>query len=257
MLAKRRHQKILGLLESLGEVKIQELADHFGVSSMTIRRDLNGLEVQGLLQRTHGGAVLVKENDVEPPLANKQAVHQLEKHYIAEMALKWISPGMNIILDAGSTTMALAQKLAEKAPLTVVTTDLEIGRYLSDVSDIAVFVTGGQVKGGVYRLEGEYTLHLLREVTADIAFLGCDGFTPQYVFSNTVAQAYLKQAILSASTKKILLADASKFERVAFSKVISTQDFDAVLVDYQLSESARTSLRQMGIALYVGEEALP
>lgn len=249
MLPKRRHRQILDLIQSAGEVKIQELAHQFGVSTMTIRRDLEGLADEGLLLRTHGGAVLLRDNDTELPLANKQAEHQREKREIASMALAWVAPGMNVILDAGSTTAALAQQLAKKAPLTVVTTDLEIARCLSDFDGIEVFVTGGQVKGGVYRLEGDYTLHLLREVTADIAFLGCDGFTGDYAFSNTMAQAALKQAIISAASRRILLADASKFGRVAFCKVAAIHDFHAVIVDSALPADDRARLLQQGVAL--------
>ncbi len=245
MLAKRRHQQILSLLESKGEVKIRELARDFGVSTMTIRRDLEGLEDEGLLLRTHGGAIVSPTGDgeAEVPLANKQATHQREKQQIAEMALEWVSPGMSLILDAGSTTAALAQQLQAKAPLTVVTTDLEIARYLSDCSDIEVFLTGGQVKGGVYRLEGDYTLHLLRAVAADVAFIGCDGFTNDCAYAHTIAQASLKQAIMSAATERILMADSSKYGRVAFSKVASLDDFTAIMTDDSVREGTTASPR--------------
>lgn len=253
MLAKRRHQHILHLLESAGEVKIQELATHFSVSTMTIRRDLEGLEGAGLLQRTHGGAVSINR-DSEPPLANKQAMQQQEKQEIASVALDQISPGMSVILDAGSTTCALAHRLIEKAPLTVVTTDLEIARILSDYADIETFLTGGQVKGGVYRLEGDYTLHLLREVSADVAFLGCDGFTQDHVFSNTMGQVALKQAIMTAASRKILLADSSKYGKAAFSKVASLLDFDLLITDSKLPPDAGPELYQK-TAVFSGAHA--
>ncbi len=256
MLPQRRHQQILSMLEAQGEVKIRELARQFGVSTMTIRRDLEGLEQEGLLLRTHGGAIIPAGGENELPLINKQASHQREKQEIAETALGWISPGMSLILDAGSTTAALAMRLSEKAPLTVVTTDLEIAKALSDVPDIDVFVTGGAVKGGVYRLEGEYTLHLLRAVAADIAFIGCDGFTEEFAYSNTMAQASLKQAMMSAAAQRVLLADASKFGHAAFSKVAPTLDFEAVISDADLDEMARTVLKQHGVALTPGNQTI-
>lgn len=249
MLAKRRHQKILDLLASSGEVQIQQLAHHFGVSTMTIRRDLEGLADEGLVERIHGGAILPRDGDVEPSLAKKQAAHQKEKQEIATAALKWVVPGMSVILDAGSTTAAMAERLVEKAPLTVVTTDVGIAQYLSDFPDIQVFLTGGQVKGGVYRLEGEYTLHLLREVAADLAFIGCDGFTETHVYSNTMAQASLKQTIMTAAKERILLADASKFGKVAFSKVAALGQFSALVVDAAFGADARASLRQRGVVV--------
>lgn len=251
MLAKRRQQKILTMLESLGEVKIQELATRFGVSAMTIRRDLEGLETQGMVQRTHGGALMPAGSWIETPLANKQEAHREEKNKIADAALEWVSPGMSIILDAGSTTSALVQRLAEKSPLRVVTTDMDIARELSDYEDIEVYITGGKIKLGVYSLQGEYALNTLAAIMTDVAFIGCDGFTADYALSHTVGKTAVKQAMMSAALHKVLLADSSKFNHVAFSKFSPLQQFDAVITDPGLPTTDQKSFLQQGIHLRI------
>ncbi len=251
MLPERRRIEILELIRSHGEVKIQALARHFAVSPMTVRRDLEALQAQGRLHRTYGGAVAAREP--EPSLHDKKVRHHAQKEQIAEKALAYVRPNMSVLVDAGSTTWALARRLAAKAPLTVITPDLTIARDLSDTPGLEVFVTGGQVKAGVYRLEGEYALQFFNQVAADVAFLGCDGFTEAYAFSHTVAQAALKRAMIAQAASSVLLADASKYRRPALHKVAALTDFDAVIVDHGLPSDAQHRLREAAILLDVAQ----
>lgn len=249
MLAKRRQQEILSLLSQHGEVKIQQLADRFSVSSMTIRRDLEHLETDGLLQRTYGGAVTFEGGWMEPSLASKKESHAGQKEEIAKTAAQLVEPGMSVILDAGSTALALAKELVERAPLRVVTTDLDVARELGGQEDIEVFVTGGQVRPEVYSLEGDMALRVLESVFVDIAFVGCDSFTEEFAMSRTVNKSALKQSMMKAASKKVLLADSSKFGHVVFSKVAPLSAYDAVVVDSGLAVGVRSALLNKGIRL--------
>jgi DeoR/GlpR family transcriptional regulator of sugar metabolism len=163
-------------LQNQGNIGVSELASRFGVSPMTIRRDLEYLEARQLASRTHGGALLAGDMASEWPHRFKTHAHSVEKQRLAVVATSVVRPGSTIILDAGSTTLEIGRRLKEIKPLTVVTNDIIIARELADEDGITVICTGGEVRRDVYSLDGPFTEWLLQQMHVDLAFIGCDGF---------------------------------------------------------------------------------
>jgi DeoR/GlpR family transcriptional regulator of sugar metabolism len=253
MLAERRRREILALVSKNGEVEIQELAAIYSVSLMTIRRDLEVLSSEGLLKRTHGGAV-PNNGFVELPIDAKRRSHPQEKEGISLLACQFIEPGMSLILDAGTTTLLLSRHLQDLAPLRVITTDLEIAKTLSDYPEIEVFVTGGLVKAGVYSVDGHFAIEILSTIHADLAFIGCDSFSADSAMSRSVNKVALKQAMMQSAQMNILLADASKCGHTSFLEIAPLDHFHAVITDSSLPVTEKASIRERGIHLSVAGE---
>lgn len=216
---------------------------------MTIRRDLEILASEGLLHRTHGGAVHPAGGIAELSIDVKRASHPLEKRQIAEIAVQFVEPGMSVLLDAGTTTLPLAERLVDRVPLRVLTTDLTIARLLSDTKEIEVYMIGGLVKPEIYSTDGELAIQMLSSLFVDIAFIGCDSFTSEVAMSRSVHKAALKRAMMKAAHRKILLADSSKFGQHSFQRIAELQEFDAVVTDAAFPEDAREVLADLGIDL--------
>ncbi len=154
MISNIRHQKIISLLEDKGEVTVAYLVDEFRVSEMTIRRDLDILDNQGLLRRVHGGAVSQRGRSYEPPILLRAAENLENKQRIGVMAASLVQNGDSLSLDVGTTTLEVAKNLHTKQDLTVITPSLQIANELTKHSGIRLIVTGGILRTGELSLVG-------------------------------------------------------------------------------------------------------
>ena len=233
MLAERRRRDICRLVEKSGYVESRHLAQSLGVNVSTVRRDLEALAEAGVIQRTHGGAMPVIDGvPVDVPYAVKKLQRVTEKRAIAEYAARLIQDGDSLVLDSGSTTYALAQVLGARSGLTVATNDLRIAHYLAETNGVRLLVTGGQLMGSVFTLVGPSVLASLAGLQVDWAFVGADAVDPQAGVSNVnTVEVPIKQAMLAAAARKVLLADSSKFGRRALATVVSIDAFEFVITD--------------------------
>lgn len=254
MLAAERRNQIIELIRSTGATKVSELARRFSVSPMTIRRDLECLEQEGLILRTHGGALAPTTLSQDLPLASKASSHLEEKASIAEWALRMIRDGEAIILDAGSTTLQLARRLRGFERLTVVTNDLKIAAELADTPGLRVICTGGYVQPQVYSLHGEPAENVLQSLHVDLAFLGADAVDPQYgVMTRNLDKVRIKQLIIRAAARSVLLADHSKFGRRVFVRICPLHQIHLIITDEGLDPKMAQAVREAGVELMVAK----
>ena len=199
-----------------GEGSIQHLADQFGVSSSTIRRDLAELAREGHVVRTYGGA-LGSAHSVERTLREKDASNAEEKDAVARAAAELVSDGDVVLLDAGTTTGRLARHLSDRSGLTVVTNGLTVMLALADTPEIELIVLGGRLRYPNEAILGPAVEQQLRHITPDRVFLGADGISAQRgVCAPTLEQAQLKHAMLHAGKQSYVLVDHSKLDHEPF-----------------------------------------
>lgn len=241
MLGERRRRDICQLIEQSGYVESRQLALNLGVNVSTVRRDLEALADAGLIQRTHGGAMpVIDGSPVDVPYEVKKRERLGPKRAIAEYAAGLVSDGDSLVLDSGSTTYALAQALRERSNLTIATNDLRIAHYIAESGRVRLLVTGGQLIDTVFTLVGPRALTNLADLQVDWAFLGADAVDPEAGVTNVnTVEVPIKQAMLAAAARKVLLADSSKFGRRALATVVPTSAFDNIVTDAGLSPELR------------------
>ena len=249
MLATERRMQILEYLKEKGSAEVSELSATFGVSEVTIRRDLDELARRNLIIRVHGGAVPYSwGTSFEPLYDSKKGLHVDEKSRIGAAAAQLVHDGETIILDSGTTTWQIANKLRSRYDLTVVTTDLNIAGVLSINPTIRVIIAGGLVRPGLFCCVGPYTEELLNRLNVDKTFLGADAISVEKGVTNaTVEEVPVKQAMIRAGHQVILVADHSKFQKVAFAKVADLSQIDCIITDNAVPDKVIQSLRDMKI----------
>lgn len=238
-LPEERRKKILEILNESGSVTIGELARRFGVSEMTIRRDLDRCRVSGRLERCRGGAVLRGDNVGEEDYSKKRSANLEVKRRIAACCAGLVTEGMQIFLDAGTTTFSIAQELLTVPGITFLTNDLKTALFLSRHRRDVIFV-GGHIQNSTGSAVGPLTLEMMQEFFVDIAFVGTACINENFdVLTPTIEKAFMKRAVLRSAKECFLAADSSKFHRSALVRINSLSDYTAVVTDYRLAEEEK------------------
>lgn len=216
------------------KIDIDEISKKLNVSPMTIRRDLKILEQEGKVIRTHGGAVSSRAFATELPYSSKEIHNIEEKKEIALKALSLVEENFIVILDSGTTTFELAKLLKDRNDLTIITNDIKIAVELIE-SDNKVIVTGGEMQKDVGALFGPTTQEMLKMIHADIFFMGAHAIDIESgVTAPTFEKSIIKQLMINAAKETWLLADHSKFNKLAFSKVCDLNELEGIIVDSNL-----------------------
>lgn len=230
----KRRDLILQQLNQDREVYINELSKELNVSPMTIRRDLDLLEEEGELIRIHGGAVLAKPLITETPFSTKEGIRIEHKRLIAKKALSFVKNGQTILLDSGTTTLEIAKLLKQFNQLTVITNDIKIAGELME-SDLKVLLTGGELQKDVGALFGPEALSLLEKINVDIFFLGAHAIDIDAgVTSPTFEKSIIKRYMINAAERTLLVADSSKLNHKAFSKVCDLSTLSGFVTDDEI-----------------------
>ncbi len=234
--AELRHRRMADLVESAGFTRVTDLAGHFGVSTVTVRSDLAALEALGQLRRVRGGAVPVSLGVAEKSLELSAAEQAREKVAIGTRAAALVSTGDVVVLDVGSTTTAIAEALMLRRDLrdvTIVTNALNVAMRLEAASDrISVIVSGGTVRPLQHSLVNPYATLLLEQLTAHLAFIGCNGVDATGGVTNrNVAEAEIKRAMVRASRRAVVVADGTKLGEVEVARVCALTDVDLLVTD--------------------------
>jgi DeoR family transcriptional regulator, aga operon transcriptional repressor len=248
LLNEERRRAILELINREGRVLVNELATTFNTSQVTIRKDLEILHADGLLHRTHGGALPSREGALaDPTLREKEKLHRKEKLRIAEAAASMVSEGQVVILDSGTTTTAIARALRSFHNLTVVTNAVNIVSELSG-TDVEVIVTGGALRKNSFSLVGPIAEETLRRLSADILFLGVDGFDVSYGLSTpNLLEAKVNRIMVEVSKTTVAVCDSSKFGRRSLALIAPPIGMQHVITDHGISKSDLKALRKAGI----------
>lgn len=239
-----RQRLILERLERAGRVQVAALSRELGISEVTTRKDLQELEEGSFLKRVYGGAVAAHRSKYNLSLGDKVGQRAANKLRVAEAALELIHDGDTIILDAGSTTLALARLLpGRKRQLTVITNALPILAELSAASGLELIALGGIVRRHSLALVGPQTVAALRALHADMAFLGATGATlAQGLSTPNLIEAETKVAMVAAAAECTALLDHSKFAQASLAPFVNWQDLDYLVSDAPLPAPFRTHL---------------
>jgi DeoR/GlpR family transcriptional regulator of sugar metabolism len=233
MTATERRDQIVELLKARGYVNAGELSELFSVDGSTIRRDLAFLEKTGRVMRTHGGLLPAQDaSEGDTPYNVRRNLNTQEKTAIAVAALSEIKDGQSMILDNGSTVFQLALALKARKNITVITNDLMTAMQLSQHPSITLHVAGGVMLHNVYTLVGPDTTKKFEHMHVDWAFLGAEGvhFESGITNINTV-EIPVKQAMIAAAERTVVLADSSKIGYRALSHVCLLDAIDHVISD--------------------------
>ncbi|SDN04251.1 transcriptional regulator, DeoR family [Psychrobacillus sp. OK028] len=229
-----RKKRILEELARKGKIEIIDLVNLLDVSAMTIRRDLDELENQKKLIRTHGGAAIPEAIIAEQSYLQKISEAHPQKVEIAEIAVKLVKDGMKVFLDSGTTNFEIAKRLKGKENLTIVTNDIKIAAELMD-SKVEVIMLGGKIQNGVGAVFGTYAENMLKEIHVDILFLGAHAVHSTLgITSATLEKASIKREMINSSEAVYLVVDALKFGKKAFAKIASIDSVTAIITDQTL-----------------------
>ncbi|WP_102026623.1 DeoR/GlpR family DNA-binding transcription regulator [Salirhabdus sp. Marseille-P4669] len=227
----KRRDWVLRVLQTDGKVEINSLSEELDVSPMTIRRDLDQLEEEGLVIRVHGGAILAKPLITETPFSAKEGRQTEQKRQIAKKTLSLIKDGQTILLDSGTTTLEIARLLKTRNNLTVITNDIKIAAELLE-SNLKVIVTGGELQKDVGALFGPQAHMFLKDINVDVFFLGAHAIDVQAgITSPTFEKSLMKQVMIESADSTWLVADSSKLNQKAFSKVCGFDRISGFITD--------------------------
>ncbi|BAL85947.1 putative DeoR-family transcriptional regulator [Actinoplanes missouriensis 431] len=247
MLAQQRQSAILDRVRATGGVRVSELATEYGVSDMTIRRDLEALADRGLLAKVHGGATTVSPGSAhEPGFAAKSVRQRGEKTAIAMRAAALVSPGDAIALSAGTTTAELAQRLVDVPSLTVVTNSIPVADvfYRAGRPDQTVVLTGG-TRTPSDALVGPVAVAAIASLHLDLLFLGVHGMSERAGYTTpNLMEADADRALVEASERLVVLADHTKWGTVGISSIVPLERADVLITDSGLDEDARALLSE-------------
>jgi DeoR/GlpR family transcriptional regulator of sugar metabolism len=250
MLAQERRQRIFKDIEASGIASVRDLALRFDVSSITIIRDLQELEQEGLIRRVHGGAISVRGASYEPPFSAREAQLSPEKQRIASKASELITDGDSIILDVGTTTLELARALKGKRNLTVLVTNLRAALELASQPAIQVIVIGGKLRASELSMVGHLAEQTLRTFQVDKAFIGVGGITLKHGLTEyNFDEAGTKRVMFERARQKIVLADHTKFGKVMLTQVAPLSAADLIITGSEIDESAQREMEEAGIQL--------
>jgi DeoR family transcriptional regulator of aga operon len=250
-----RREQILQTVQDQHRVRVSRLAQLFGVSTVTIRTDLRAMTAAGLLARQHGGARLATQALPEAPLAEKRIRHRERKLRIANRAAALVTPGDKLILDAGSTTLMLAQRLSACSPLTVFTNSLPIANEVGQVAGLRLIVSGGTLRQTSQSLQGPQAEASLQSFFFDKLFLGADGCDPAFGLStHDVEDARLNACMVEHARQVIVLADGSKFGQLCLHRICALDRVHTVVSDASMPQAIRAALAASGIEVIIAEE---
>lgn len=241
------------LLDGRESLTIGELTDELGVSEATVRRDLEMLQADGLVQRTHGGAVPVSHQVRERPYPERHSTKVAEKKAIAEAAVHFVSEGDTIFIGGGSTTLRFAEQLAVK-DLTVVTNSLSVAHELSRTERMHVIVVGGELRSSELSMIGPRAVEAIRSYRAATAFLGVPALDIHHGFTaDGDAEAATDSAFIAMARRTVVLADSSKLGRVSTTHVVPLSKIHTIITDDGASNACISQLQSSGAQVVVAE----
>ncbi|WP_434310209.1 DeoR/GlpR family DNA-binding transcription regulator [Hominifimenecus sp. rT4P-3] len=253
-----RRESIKDMLRSIGFVNVQELVNRFGVSSETIRRDLEAMEKDGLVRRIHGGAVSTQPVVSESAYTLRRQFHTPEKQAIAHAAANLICDGDTVLIAPGTTTLEIASQLRKRANLTVITNSLPITMELADCAGINVFCLGGHLQGADFSTSGITAMQNLSLFNATKLIIGIGGITPQRGITDyRMEESVLLRAFVEKSDCVIGIADHSKFGVTAMYNICPADRLNHLITDSGTPEDLYKPFCDMGVQVHVAQADMP
>lgn len=247
MFSMERQQRIEELIKEKASVQVNELAAQFSVSESTIRRDLQEMEANGLLIRTHGGAMEVSRLNYEMSFKEKEIENISDKQNIGEIAAAMIKDGDTIILDSGTTTLEIAKRITAKS-VTVITNSIDIALEISNKDNIELIVAGGSLRHTTRAMIGPLAENVFKSFRVDKAFVGVNGISIKAGFTTpNFLEAQIKKSIIEVAGKAIIVADKSKFNKVCFSIVGELKEASSIITSKSLEKEIQIKFKELGV----------
>lgn len=247
MLIVERQQRLLEILREQKAAQLETLAESLGVSTSTVRRDLEHLEQQGLIERTHGGAVYRGPQRQSIVFAERLNTNVEQKQRIGTAAAALVQPNMTVLLDGGSTVYIAAQQITAR-PLQVVTNSLLVAQHFADDEQVELMLIGGNLypRSGV--MVGPIATRCLHDLHADLLLFSLAGIYEDGCYNQNLAMAEVEQVMVRQAARSVMLMDASKFGRKSLAKVCEAEQVEQIITDSGVSDRFR---RQFGDRLLI------
>jgi len=253
-LKEERQQQILEIAQDSRQVTVADLSRRFGVSEVTIRRDLRALAEQGALRRAHGGAVLATDAPPEPPVLHRMAQARRYKEAIGRAAAGLIADGESVFIGSGTTTAYIVSHLVDRENLTVITNALNVATGLATAEGVTVVVTGGMMRASELSLVGHIAEQSLHEVRVDKVILGMRTISLEAGMTNDyLPEVMTDRMIIEMAPKLIVVADHTKFGKVASAYIAPVERITTLVTDVEIDPSLLRRLREAGLRVIVAE----
>lgn len=247
-----RHPEILEIARREGKVTVEGLADHFGVTLQTIRRDLSDLAESGRLERVHGGAV-PPSGTINIGYEERRYLNSEAKQAIARACARQIPNGVSLFLNIGTSTEAVAQELMGHQDLMVTTNNMNVANILVANPDCEILVTGGSLRRSDGGLIGSLATESIRQFKFDLAVIGCSALDLDGdILDFDIQEVGVSRAILRQSRQTILVADHSKLKRTAPARIASLAEINMFVTDAPLPPGLQKLCQQANTAVIVG-----
>lgn len=251
-----RHQRILSELRARPTVRISELAEAFGVTTETVRRDVDELSQKGLVDRTYGGATITSMGS-EPTIDIRESIHREERERIADRAVSLVEGDEILMIDAGSTTTQFATRLTaaileeSSVKVTVVTNSLGVARILGTNTSIRTVLCPGDYDFHEAAVFGPETLDFLRRFRANSAIIGAGGVTTEGISDVNSNSSWVKRVMLERAERSLLLIDHSKFDTNHLEVVCSLTRLTDMVTDLKPGRALSAALREAKVNVHV------
>ncbi|HKZ90919.1 MAG TPA: DeoR/GlpR family DNA-binding transcription regulator [Candidatus Limnocylindrales bacterium] len=242
-----RREQIMQRLLREGRVDVTELAETFLVTSETIRRDLSDLQRERLVRRVHGGAIPWRGAPLVPRLDVREGINVDEKRRIAAAAAREVPESGSLIIDSGSTALHLADLLDRERDLTVITNSIPIIRSLALTERPTVVVVGGALERKTMAMIDETGVDMLREITVDVLFVGCDGMSPERGFTTPYrAEVAIKRAMMASARRIVMMFDHSKIGNEQLFRFATIEEVDTIITGVEVDDETVARLEEHG-----------
>jgi DeoR/GlpR family transcriptional regulator of sugar metabolism len=253
VLVEERRQRVLDLVSERGFIALTDLARTIDVSESTLRRDLDYWHKQGLLRRTHGGAMFIGDAATLPALEERSASQLDEKKLIARAAAARIHEGDTILLDGGTTTLEVARLLVGRS-LQIVTNSLPIAGLFASSRETDLVILGGYVYPKTGVALGPLTVRMMEDIHVHQLVMSVGGITSKGLFNSNLLLVETERQMMRCADEVVVVADHTKIGRQALAYLCNLADIDTLIVDNQLSDAQRDLLRQNDVRLIVAGE---
>lgn len=252
MLKAQRQERMRGLLEKHSTMTVSSLAELLQCTMMTVRRDIDEMEKQGLVQKVHGGVVLNKANEMQPSYMLRVNQNIEEKQRIGAEGAKWIQDGKCVFFDGGTTPYYVAKSLPASLSFTAISNSLTTAKELCFLPNVNVIMLGGELYKTAFSTNNSIAVEIASRFRADLAFISTRSIVlPDGIFESALSLIEIKQKIVQCSNRVILVADHTKFLDTALCLSVPLSDIDHIITDSGVPGEYLKKLDDIGIGYTV------